>query len=168
MDEKLVLYRYRNGDVPRPEGLTKLQMWARRRGNPDTRQWGTGGEIAQSVTEYDSFPYTRWWRGVPGDGTPVVHPRIAGWYPRQDSAYRINQYAVSEYDRRPHHCFQASCSQKLPSTGEYRTARYNGRGRKMGRGGCGGDNGCENGDGCGCGASNIYDSAAHSSIVVPP
>jgi len=102
------------GDIP-------MDVWREKRGCPSARQWGTGSEILKSVTEYDSFPYKRWFRGQPDNPEPVVHPRIAGWYPRQDGAYTPNIQAWNEYDEKPRHCFQGPCTLKLPSTTKDRT-----------------------------------------------
>jgi len=179
--ERLVLYRYQDADAPPLREPTQLQRWAQRRGHPDTRQWGTGDDILQSVTEYDSFPYRRWWRGAPGNvsGEPVVHPRIAGWYPRQDAAYDVNQYSLNAYDERPDHCWQASCTQKLPtSRSDRRTKCCLASGRTATGGGGGGcKGGCTGGapfgeGGCGrcggCGDANTFYAATHSSVVIPP
>jgi hypothetical protein len=79
--------------------------------------YGTQTDVMQHPTEYDSFPYRRWFRGVPGSAEPLVHPRVAGWRLRQDAMYAPTQTRtqINAYDLYPSHCFEAACSTRLPS-----------------------------------------------------
>lgn len=73
----------------------------------------------QVLTDYDTFPYPRWWRGVAGLSEPVVAEREAGWRPRRDPCYRLNN-AVEESPY-PNHCFEAACSTVFPCYPPYLT-----------------------------------------------
>lgn len=147
------------GTRPRaaPPASSALREAARRRGDPSRRQWGTGAEALRSMTEYDSFPYRRWFRGEPRSPLPVVHPRIAGWYPRQDAAYDPRVRAWNEYDQYPRHCFQAACTTRLPSKVCDRYLGSGDGGLEYGCGSCGG-----------CADSQIFDAPTHKEIVMPP
>ena len=67
---------------------------------------------AKVLTDYDTFPYPRYWRGVPTSYYPVVSEREAGWRPRLDNCYKITEpIKDAPY---PKHCFQSSCSTIYP------------------------------------------------------
>ena len=40
------------------------------------------------ITDYDTFPYPRYFRGKPESSLPIVAEREAGWRPRHDDAYK--------------------------------------------------------------------------------
>ena len=65
------------------------------------------------ITDYDTFPYPRWYRGIPNSSQAIVAEREAGWRPRHDSCYKvlIPNDKNSEY---PNHCFEGSCSVTYP------------------------------------------------------
>ena len=104
-------YKYSAFPVPK----TALQHYINRRNDWDVVENGDGSQIFQNVTEYDSFPYKRWFKGQYDKPYPLIHPRIAGWYPRQDALEEpaINRYNI--YDQYPDHVFEASCNLRLPS-----------------------------------------------------
>ena len=72
---------------------------------------------SSALTDYDSFPYQRWWKGVPTHSQPIVAEREAGWRPRHDNCYQIIQppYKIPY----PNHCFEAPCSTVFPCYPEY-------------------------------------------------
>lgn len=75
------------------------------------------------LTDYDTFPYPRWWRGVPASTLPIVAERESGWRPRRDSCYRVVSPALeSPY---PDGCFQTSCSTTYPCYRSYVTNYQN-------------------------------------------
>lgn len=39
------------------------------------------------ITDYDTFPYPRYFRGDPKSSFPIVAEREAGWRPRHDNSY---------------------------------------------------------------------------------
>ena len=64
-----------------------------------------------SVTDRDSFPYNRYYRGVAGLDKPVVYEREAGWRQRHDGCYepvRVDKLVT------PLYCWQTACSTVLP------------------------------------------------------
>ena len=66
------------------------------------------------LTDYDSFPYQRWWRGVPQSSTPVIAEREAGWRARHDNCYEIQPPTEVIQQPYPNHCFQTACSTVHP------------------------------------------------------
>jgi hypothetical protein len=80
-------------------------------------------EAGEVITDYDVFPYTRWWRGVTLSSAPIVAEREAGWRPRNDDCYRIQDPPVQNPAPYPNHCMQSACSTVYPCYPEY-LARY--------------------------------------------
>ena len=66
---------------------------------------------SQVLTDFDSFPYTRWWRGVPDSSVPIVIEREAGWRPHHNNCY-TSQCPLRK-NNKPHRSFQTTC--KLPN-----------------------------------------------------
>jgi hypothetical protein len=82
------------------------------------------------VTDYDEFPYRRYFRGVAESTVPIVAEREAGWRPRHDNCYSVNKPAVREPNPYPNHCFSAACSTVFPcymseNAGDADTIRLN-------------------------------------------
>lgn len=74
----------------------------------------TSNHSEQVLTDYDTFPYPRWFRGEPESSRPVVAEREAGWRPRRDSCYKV-LHPVNHGPRfYPNHCFQNACSTVVP------------------------------------------------------
>lgn len=82
-----------------------------------TPYYATRNEVSDVITDYDSFPYTRWWRGVTGLSKPVVIEREAGYRPRHDDCYRVQKPQTQRLD--PNHCFEAACSTVYPCYPQY-------------------------------------------------
>ena len=77
----------------------------------------TTNQSVEVVTDYDTFPYPRYFRGVAESSIPIVAEREAGWRPRHDSCYNINSPATNacEYPcKYPNNCFQSACSTVYP------------------------------------------------------
>jgi len=51
--------------------------------------YATASQAKSVTTDYDTFPYPRWFRGIPSSTVPIVAEREAGWRPRHDSCYTI-------------------------------------------------------------------------------
>jgi hypothetical protein len=65
----------------------------------------TGSSV---LTDHDTFPYPRNWRGNPYSDTPIVNEREAGYRPRFDNCYKlVEQPQKYPY---PDHCFSPACS----------------------------------------------------------
>jgi hypothetical protein len=80
----------------------------------------TTKQAVQVLTDYDTFPYPRYFRGIPDSSQPVIAEREAGWRVRHDNCYKVSnpQNKDSNY---PNHCFQGSCSGTFPCYPEYLT-----------------------------------------------
>lgn len=72
----------------------------------------TVADTLSTITDYDTFPYPRWWRGVAEYPYPIVAEREAGWRVRHDDCYKPNRIYVNESV--PTLCFQSSCSTIYP------------------------------------------------------
>ena len=79
----------------------------------------TKKEASNILTDYDVFPYPRYFRGVPTSSVPIVAEREAGWRPRHDDCYKVLQ-PPSKINY-PNHCYQAACSTVYPCYPEYLT-----------------------------------------------
>jgi hypothetical protein len=75
----------------------------------------TGSSI---LTDYDHFPYTRWWRGIPQSDQPVVAEREAGWRPLNNECYYPQKDNKKERLNNLY-CFEAACSTVYPCHPEY-------------------------------------------------
>lgn len=64
------------------------------------------------ITDFDHFPYTRFWRGIPDSVHPVVIEREAGWRSREDQCYQTQ--GSTEQPMYPNNCFEAPCSVVYP------------------------------------------------------
>ena len=80
--------------------------------NSDGVLFGTSTNASNVFTDYDSFPYTRWFRGVYNSEKPIVAEREAGWRPVMNSCY-TNRTTEPMFDK-PNHCFQVACSTVFP------------------------------------------------------
>ena len=81
-------------------------------------------QSVQVLTDYDTFPYPRYYRGVPDSTVPIVAEREAGWRPRHDTCYSVVEpNDVPLYPAYPNNCFQAACSIVFPCYPEY-ASRY--------------------------------------------
>ena len=85
---------------------------ARKKGNGP--YLATIQQSSEVLTDYDTFPYPRWFRGVPNSSRPIVAEREAGWRPRHDSCYRVLEPKVGDENLYPNHCFQGPCSTTYP------------------------------------------------------
>lgn len=65
------------------------------------------------ITDFDSFPYKRWFRGEYQSDIPIVIEREAGWRPRNDMCY-VPQIEKQEKELPPNHFFQPPCSTVYP------------------------------------------------------
>lgn len=79
--------------------------------------YATQNVTASIVTDMDSFPYTRYYRGVYNSPKPTVFEREAGWRVRNDGCYSV--ITEKENCPYPNHCFEAPCSTVWPCYPEY-------------------------------------------------
>lgn len=67
----------------------------------------------QVLTDYDIFPYTRFYRGVPTSSEPIFADREAGWRPINQERYK-KDIILDDVSTKPNLCFQAACSTSRP------------------------------------------------------
>ena len=72
----------------------------------------TGEMVKDVVTDFDNFPYNRFFRGVYYKDNPIVVEREAGWRPHEDKCYKKAHFHEKRYY--PNHCFEAPCSIVYP------------------------------------------------------
>lgn len=66
------------------------------------------------MTDNDSFPYTRAWRGIHDSEEPIFWGRRAGWRPQQVQAYNKTDCGYTTVSPRTDYCWQIPCSTVLP------------------------------------------------------
>lgn len=82
--------------------------------NQDKPYYSTGTCV---ITDVDSFPYQRFYRGRYDSEDPIVMDRVAGWRPRCDNDYvAVPKKIEVKY---PNHCFQAASTTVYPCKPEY-------------------------------------------------
>ena len=81
--------------------------------------FATVQNTADTITDYDTFPYPRWFRGIPTSSTPVIAEREAGWRIRNDNCYKVLKPMVNDKNSYPNHCFEGSCSLVVPCYPEH-------------------------------------------------
>ncbi len=69
----------------------------------------TTEQSTQVLTDYDVFPYTRYFKGIPTFSEPIVAEREAGFMIKNNKFITIQKS-----DPYPNHCFQSSCSTVRP------------------------------------------------------
>lgn len=82
----------------------------------------------QVITDHDSFPYQRWYRGDPRSTKPIIADRQAGWRERHDRCYQFNPpkgayTTVKGEANYPNHCWQGASNVITPCHPEY-LAKY--------------------------------------------
>lgn len=71
------------------------------------------------LTDYDTFPYPRYFRGDFNSDVPIIAEREAGWRPRNEECYnnyykRANTQNIHHNITNPLHYFQPPCSTVYP------------------------------------------------------
>ena len=81
--------------------------------NSSEPHYATAANARSILTDFDTFPYPRWFRGDYTSSEPVVAEREAGWRQRADPCYKVNP-PPSDEGAYPNHCFEAACSTVYP------------------------------------------------------
>ena len=81
--------------------------------------FGTSNEAEKTLTDFDHFPYTRFYRGVYTSKDPITIEREAGWRPHRQQCYTPN--CCNEPSIYPNHCFETACSTVFPCYPPYLT-----------------------------------------------
>ena len=76
--------------------------------------FATTDHYNQVWTDYDVFPYTRFFSGIPLSSKPIVAEREAGWMFRKDECYKASKLSNICEEPYPNHCFQSACSTVRP------------------------------------------------------
>jgi len=79
--------------------------------NYNTPYYATRAAAGGVLTDFDHFPYTRYYRGVAESSEPVVLEREAGYRPLDNQCYRHLQTPVRSD---PQYCWQNACNTVLP------------------------------------------------------
>ncbi len=66
-------------------------------------------------TDYDIFPYTRWFKGKALDDNPRIAEREAGFAFR--NSYKTKNVVVEDEEMKPRVCIQNACSTVYPCKG---------------------------------------------------
>ena len=85
---------------------------ARKKGN--TPYFSNDNIVLGILTDYDNFPYNRFFRGIPSYSEPIVAEREAGWRIRNDDYYNRSVSYPEVSEPYPNHCFQTACSTVRP------------------------------------------------------
>jgi hypothetical protein len=78
--------------------------------------YATNRSVGKTVTDFDDFPYNRWYRGIATNPNPVIIEREAGYRYVEKNCYIDKQSYTVNY---PKHCFEAPCSTVYPCTPDY-------------------------------------------------
>ena len=90
--------------------------------NQSSPFFATSTDVVHTITDYDTFPYPRYYRGVVGVSQPIIAEREAGWRKRHDSCYDVNEPRKRNIrPTEPNNCFQSACSTVYPCYPEYMT-----------------------------------------------
>jgi hypothetical protein len=74
--------------------------------------YATEQDCKNIITDFDHFPYTRWYRGNSALYVPVVAERQAGWRIRHDDCYK--QEKTIDNTHTPNVCFQNAPNAAFP------------------------------------------------------
>ena len=80
--------------------------------------YSTANKAKGVITDYDTFPYPRYFRGVAQSSIPIVAEREAGWRVRHDSCYQVQEPDLP-CPTESNLCFQAPCSTVYPCYPKY-------------------------------------------------
>jgi hypothetical protein len=69
-------------------------------------------EVTAVITDQDTFPYPRYYRGEYNAYSPIVFEREAGFRTRNDNCYRMNCKKLKP--NKVNYCWQVACSTTLP------------------------------------------------------
>jgi hypothetical protein len=77
----------------------------------DRPYYATNRTVGNVVTDFDDFPYNRWYRGKYESDKPIIIEREAGYRHVEKNCYITKPELKKEY---PRHCFEAPCSTVYP------------------------------------------------------
>ena len=77
----------------------------------------TENEVTEIITDFDTFPYPRWYRGEYQSSHPVIAEREAGYRPIENQCYDVQRNKITK--TYPNHCFEGPCSTVYPCYPQY-------------------------------------------------
>jgi len=78
--------------------------------------YATNQTVGKTTTDFDNFPYDRWYRGSYTNPKPVIIEREAGYRFVENNCYRDKIVYEKNY---PEHCFETACSVVYPCYPQY-------------------------------------------------
>jgi hypothetical protein len=75
--------------------------------------YGTVCDAESVTTDYDHFPYTRWFRGKYNSEQPIIAEREAGFRRRNDSCYKLVKCKEDQIEK-PKVCFAYPAGTTFP------------------------------------------------------
>lgn len=82
-----------------------------------TPYYGKLGDVVGAQTDFDNFPYNRFFRSVATDPNPTIYSREAGYRVLDNKAYACTQYKADRFN--PDLCFSAPASTVYPCYPNY-------------------------------------------------
>lgn len=95
--------------IQESESSIKNQIYQKQQLSP---YFGTINDAEKILTDFDHFPYTRFYRGEYSSSDPIVIEREAGWRPQKNKCYTSN--CRTEPLIYTNNCFETACSTVLP------------------------------------------------------
>jgi len=84
--------------------------------NSSNIYYANQNDVRQVITDFDHFPYQRFYRGVHTSEHPIIIEREAGYRKLEPSCYKEKLVTKSEY---PKHCFEGPASVVYPCYPDY-------------------------------------------------
>ena len=56
--------------------------------------YATNSDVTSTITDHDTFPYPRYFRGIPASNIPIIAEREAGFRPVHNDVYRSDNQAI--------------------------------------------------------------------------
>ena len=92
--------------------MTDLNVLIQRKINSQNPCYGTS--TRQVLTDYDVFPYQRWWKGRTNADFPIIADRVAGYRKINNGCYVNICKKNNKPSSYPDHCFQYPCTTVKP------------------------------------------------------
>ena len=98
-----------------------IQQAIRLKNQYQTPYYATRSTVGSCITDFDDFPYRRFWRGEAANPHPVIIEREAGYRFVERNCYTTHPVYTVEY---PQHRFEGPCSTVYPSVPDKRFADH--------------------------------------------
>ena len=102
------------------QNVSNVRQLIRMKQNSGDPLAATAELVKRVRTDYDHFPYQRWFRGRYNSSIPIIAEREAGFRVRNDACYDGGcgpcggPCCAPTSDNMPQLCFQVACSTTLP------------------------------------------------------